>query len=419
MLVALVHYAYPPVVGGVEFVMEQHTALFVRNGYHVRIVAGRGESSVENVNVREIPELLPSNPGAEAAQAEIEEKSGDTPVFDAFEEKLYGELKAALEGCDVVIIHNIMTMHFNLAATNALARLAKENDGRTRFINWIHDIAVINPDYDFEGKRDRAPWDQLSRLPDGMQSVIISKNRQRELAKLTGIKPKKCPVVPNGVESIRLLRLTRDVRRFNRRFGIIYREFVLVQPARILRRKNVEYGIRVLSELRKLGHTAFYMVTGAPDPHHDVSREYGEELRRLVSELGLEKDFAFVSEYFAVSDADLIGLYAISDVLFLPSKQEGFGLPLLEAGVFRLPTFCPRIEPMQSILENNVNLFDLDEPPADVARRLVRALHTKSGHLVRKEVLQRYSWDLLFEHTIEPLLKGEKAPSTAPSGLPA
>ncbi|MEM9479488.1 MAG: glycosyltransferase family 4 protein [Verrucomicrobiota bacterium] len=405
MNVALLHYAYPPVVGGVEFVMEQHTELFARNGYAVRIIAGRGESEVENVTVREIPELLPTHPRVVEAQGELAKDPTKAPKFEALTEFFFDTLREAIAGCDAVIIHNVMTMHFNLAATTALARIATENENGVKFINWIHDLAAINLDYDFHAHLMKPPYRQLTQLPQGMQSVIISKNRQKELVKLTGASSRDCPVVPNGVESIRLLRLARDVRRFNRRFGIIYKEFVLMQPARILRRKNVEYGIQVLAELRKLGHTAFYMVTGAPDPHHEASREYGAELKRMVVHEGLERDFAFVSEYFHVSDTDLIGLYSISDALFLPSKQEGFGLPLLEAGVFRLPTFCPRIEPMQSILDHNVSLFDLHEPPTAVAKRLIRFLQADPGHLARKQVLQRYSWDLLFEKKIQPLLR--------------
>ena len=125
MKIALVHYAYPPVIGGVEFVMEQQAALFVRRGHAVRIVAGRAESSVEGIRVDEIEELLPTHPRNEQSQSEITGNGAATA---------YGELKAFLKGrlgeiladCQVVIVHNMMTMHFNLAASAALAELAKE-----------------------------------------------------------------------------------------------------------------------------------------------------------------------------------------------------------------------------------------------------------------------------------------------------
>ena len=40
MNIAILHYAYTPVIGGVEFIMEQHAALFARHGYAVRVICG-------------------------------------------------------------------------------------------------------------------------------------------------------------------------------------------------------------------------------------------------------------------------------------------------------------------------------------------------------------------------------------------
>ena len=41
--VALLHYAAPPVIGGVESVVGQHARLMADAGHQVCIVAGRGE----------------------------------------------------------------------------------------------------------------------------------------------------------------------------------------------------------------------------------------------------------------------------------------------------------------------------------------------------------------------------------------
>ena len=40
---ALLHYAAPPVVGGVESVLGHHARLMADAGHQVRVVAGRGE----------------------------------------------------------------------------------------------------------------------------------------------------------------------------------------------------------------------------------------------------------------------------------------------------------------------------------------------------------------------------------------
>ena len=402
MKIALVHYAYPPVIGGVEFVMEQQAALFVRRGHTVRIVAGRAESSVEGISVDEIEELLPTHPRNEQSQSEITGNGAATA---------YGELKAFLKGrlgeiladCQVVIVHNMMTMHFNLAASAALAELAEEGTIAGRFVNWVHDIAAIDENYSLGKWLGSKPWDLLAGAPQCFKHAAISKKRQQEYCALTGIDAGQCPVVPNGVRYIRLLKLTDPVRRLCRKYGILYRDIIMLQPTRILRRKNIELGIRVLAELKKAGHKVIYLVTGAPDAHNPAARDYGRELRELACELGVEDEFHFLSEAFEISDEDLVSIYNVSDVLFLPSRQEGFGLPLLEAGVFRIPVFCARVEPMCSILENNVNLFDLDEAPGRVAARVADTLDNDPGYRARKEVIKHYSWERLFDERIRPL----------------
>jgi len=401
MKIALVHYAYTPVIGGVEFVLEQHAGLLSRRGYQVKVVCGSGASEEPGVAISEIPELLPSHPECVAAQESL---AGDGVAFAELKAKFVQRFREELEGVDLVFVHNIMTMHFNLAATAALAQMAEEcADGGPRFVNWCHDVAAINEDFGLADRLGSAPWDLLTQSLPGFDQVVISPERQRQYCKLTGLRPKECPVVPNGVEYLRLFKLSKPVRELVRRFGLLSRDVVIIHPTRIVRRKNIECGIRMLAELKRAGQRCLYLVTGAPDPHNDESRAYGEELKKLIVELGVESEFLFVSEIFSVKDADLIGLYTVSDLLFLPSKQEGFGLPLLEAGLFRMPVFCPRLEPMQSVLKHNVSLFDLDEDPAEIAAKVQQVLSSSPGYQARKEVIRRYSWDRVFDEKIAPL----------------
>ena len=42
MNIVLIHYAAPPIVGGVESVMGRHARLMTEAGHRVRIIAGRG-----------------------------------------------------------------------------------------------------------------------------------------------------------------------------------------------------------------------------------------------------------------------------------------------------------------------------------------------------------------------------------------
>jgi len=379
MRLALIHYLYPPTVGGVERVVAEHAALFAGRGHRVTVLCGGGESREPGVEVRVIPEL---RPGRESSVGEVRRL-----------------LESALAGVEVVFVHNLMTMPFNLAATGALAEMAAAGFGRARFVNWIHDLAAVNPDYTL----DATVREPLGRARPGFRNVAVSASRQREFVTLTGIPPEDCPVIPNGIDAVKVLGLTPAVDALERRHRLLGRELVLLQPARILRRKNIELGLAVTAALRSAGRDAFYLVTGAPDPHNPASAAYGDALRAASRALGVDGNIAFAGADGAITDADLGSLYALADAVFLPSRQEGFGLPVLEAALLRLPVFCADREPMRALLPGRATLFDPEAAPAEIASRVLETLAASAAFQARKETLDRYRWDAIYDRHIAPL----------------
>ena len=41
--IALIHYSSPPVIGGVEFVLEAQIRFFLEKGFRVKLITGKGE----------------------------------------------------------------------------------------------------------------------------------------------------------------------------------------------------------------------------------------------------------------------------------------------------------------------------------------------------------------------------------------
>ncbi len=61
------------------------------------------------------------------------------------------------------------------------------------------------------------------------------------------------------------------------------------------------------------------------------------ELRQRVVELGLDQSVLVLGK---VSDAELLGWYEVADLYVSMSEHEGFGMPLIEAGVFDVPVLA-------------------------------------------------------------------------------
>ena len=55
--IALLHFAYPPNIGGVESMLKEHTHLLADLGYEVTILTGSGEENDPRIKLVVIPEM--------------------------------------------------------------------------------------------------------------------------------------------------------------------------------------------------------------------------------------------------------------------------------------------------------------------------------------------------------------------------
>jgi len=144
------------------------------------------------------------------------------------------------------------------------------------------------------------------------------------------------------------------------------------------------------------------LVTAADDPHNAASRALGEKLR---SECAADEGVIFIGDHFAVGDAELAALYRLADALFFPSRSEGFGLPLLEAAMHRLPVFCSDIEPLRDLLREGAVRFSPDAEPASVVALIEETLAASPAFRERRRVLRECSWEAIYTRHLAALLR--------------
>jgi glycosyltransferase involved in cell wall biosynthesis len=139
--------------------------------------------------------------------------------------------------------------------------------------------------------------------------------------------------------------------------------------------------------------------------------EYYRSLQALRAELGVEGEMRFVFEsgpdpespYFI--DAQVVGdLYRVSDVMFMPSHREGFGMPVMEASLAGILLVSRKVPAAEELGSEEAILFDEHEAPPAVAARITAALDRSPIARLRQRVRGRYTWERIFENQIEPLL---------------
>ena len=404
MRVVLLHYSAPPTVGGVESVLAHQAQHMLRAGHAVSLVVGRGEAWDDRIPVRVLP-LLDSRAAAILDAKANLDRGVVPPSFASLVETLHHELLGALAEADVVVAHNVASLHLNLALTAALHRFAGSGS-KPRLILWHHDLAWTSRRYQSE-LHSGWPWDLLRQPWPGVRHAVVSRPRLEELASLMNLPRDSILVIPAGLDEARFLGLGTEAVSLAERLGLFGADPLLLMPVRLIPRKNIELGLRTLAELRREQLAAMMVVTGPPGPHDTKNEAYLAHLHQQIDDLALEGSAHLLADAFpeGLSDAAVADLYRLSDGLLLASTDEGFGIPILEAGLLRMPIFCTEIPSLRALAGDAAVYFSPDAPPREVAALIAKRLGSSPLCQMRSRIRREYTWDAVYNRCIAPLLE--------------
>jgi glycosyltransferase involved in cell wall biosynthesis len=407
---AFVHYSAPPIIGGVEAVLHAHANVFLQSSYPVMIIVGRGEQTALPLNTELvlIPEIDSLHPQVLRLSAALEQGQV-LPDFDAMVTRLAVNLSQVLSRFDHVIVHNVFTKHFNLPLTAALHRLLDEGVIR-HCIAWCHDFTWSSPT-SCSKVHPGYPWDLLRTYRSDVTYVVVSQQRQHTLASLLNCPPDRIHVVYNGVDPTVLFGLSPVGCDLINQLRLLECDLVLLMPVRVTRAKNIEYALQVMAALKARGCRSKLIITGPPDPHDIDSINYFRYLQGLRLQLNVEDEARFIFESSLNEplfiDTQTVGdLFRVSDIMFMPSHREGFGMPVLEAGLTGLLVMCTDVPAAKEIGGEDLTLIDLTDDPVHTADRILDWSQHSGTHKLRCRIRQNYSWPAIFHREIEPLLIG-------------
>ena len=404
MKIALLHYSSPPIVGGVESVLAHHARLLANAGHDVTILAGRGETFDERIKVRILPRLDSRHPDVMEVK-DFLDVGKHSPTFELLREQIRKELVEELRGFDVLIAHNVASLHKNLALTAVLHDEYKKSDF-PHLVLWHHDLAWTTPRYRAE-LHERYPWDLLRVYWYGVTQVVVSRLRQDELAELYGIKKESIHVIPNGVDINTYFKFETKSIELIERLGLLDADPLFLLPVRLTPRKNIELALKIMAEVRKDFPKAMLLVTGPEGPHNPKNKKYKEYLLSLRDELKLQDTVHFLAEVTDefMLDEVIADFYRIADALLFPSREEGFGIPIIEAAFSKIPVFCADIPVLRELAGDDVTYFDPDANPLEVARQVRVRLDAELTSQWGRRAKQGYTWDQIYFQHIAPLLK--------------
>jgi glycosyltransferase involved in cell wall biosynthesis len=403
MNIAILHYSMPPIVGGVESVIAHHARLMSADGHVVRLIAARGEALSEQISLIAIP-LADSRHERVLYVKEQLDRGEVTDDFESLRDELAEQLQDAISGADVLIAHNVCSLNKNLALTAALHQL-HISKRLPRLILWHHDLAWTTPRYQHE-LYNGYPWDLLRTDWGRTTHVVVSELRHMELSELMNLDSASIQLIPNGVDAARFYKLELQTQNLLEQTHLLDAAPILLLPVRVTPRKNIELALHTLAELRKQFPQAALVVTGPLGPHNGDNVEYFETLTNLRTQLGLKDSVHFLAELVDsfLPDEVIADFYRVADALFFPSREEGFGIPLIEAAFSHIPAFCADIPPLRALGLGDAIFFSPNENPTKIAELLADHFQSSAVARLSMRVRSSFRWEAIYREHIRLLL---------------
>ncbi|MBI5126928.1 glycosyltransferase family 4 protein [Candidatus Roizmanbacteria bacterium] len=359
--IAILHFAYPPNIGGVESMIKEHAEVLTNLDYEVTVVTGSGEETNPRIKLAIIPELQSVVSFNPFLQEKILSKGIIDEEFYKLAEQINNQLEKTLEKIDIVVVHNMITIVRNLPFVYAFKNFVKQFP-KKKYIGWIHDHSYINEfqikdlDKIINSKLEK----ELLTIPiKNVTYVLISESFREPFSRLMGLNNGETVVIPNGIDIKHFLEIDDLIWEIIEKYKLLKGFPLILSPVNILERKNLDYCIETVSFLKKTYPQIKYIITGKPSKHRSTM-EYFNLLKKKVEVLGLKDNVIFFSDFLnrALMKTEIHDLYQIADLVFFLSKSENFGLPLLESSLTKTPIFVSDLKVFREVGGDFVKYLD-------------------------------------------------------------
>ncbi|MCS6852602.1 MAG: glycosyltransferase family 4 protein, partial [Gemmataceae bacterium] len=218
-----------------------------------------------------------------------------------------------------------------------------------------------------ERLREGERWRHLVWAADAV--LVHSHFSHEELATATGFPPARTFRVGYPVSPVVGSRDAAEA--FRGRLGLADAALVLF-VGRLAANKRVPLLVEALARLRDRRPNVHLVVIGDDT---DVYQAEAERCRSRAEGCGVAERLHILGK---VDEAVLAAAYAAADVLVLPSRHEGFGLPVVEAMAAGVPVIAARAGALPETVASAGLTFE-PEDAADLARQLGRVLDGRGG----------------------------------------
>ncbi|MBC7343927.1 MAG: glycosyltransferase family 4 protein [Clostridia bacterium] len=341
MKIAMLHWGFPPVIGGVETHLAMLCPDLVRMGHDVSLLTGwvderREEVRVNGVLVRRTPlmDLNWLNPARILAfKAEIAAEVRDF-ILDVRP--------------DVIHAHN---MHY-FSPTHAEVLGAVKREFGIPLVLTAHNVW------------SDSLWEEMLAYKDQWDEIIaVSAYIKRELV-LSGYPAERIKVIYHGIDVDKFSPAREADEDLFREMPALRGRRIIFHPARMSLAKGSHLAVQAMAEIATEFPDALLVMAGTEKTVDWGSYQQGEiaTIRKMIEDLRLTERVAI--RFLPWSE--MPRMYRASEIVIYPSCfEEPFGLVMLEALASGRPLVVSRAGGMPEIVKNGLNGLVIPRGSAD------------------------------------------------------
>ncbi len=260
----------------------------------------------------------------------------------------------------------------------------------------LHDVAFKDSPQSYSWKsRVYLNWASKFAVKNASQIIVPSTKTKEDLMKFYRCEEGKIHVIPLGFKAIDLIISEKEERSVLKKHKLRQGKYFLYL-GRIEWKKNSDTLIKAFLEFCKENDEIKLVIAGFPG-------HGGEAILNSIPQLMKER--IILPGYISEKEKQVFLKNALSFIF--PSREEGFGIPLLEAMQAGLPLIASAIPTSKEIAKDNALFFEPEDSKAlrDLMKRMADP-QDKAGLKTENHeaTLKKYSWEKCAQAVYEVLI---------------
>lgn len=405
-------------------VVNEQLGMFLDHGYQPKMLVTKGYKPARNAlkaTVCELPDQVRQNTVSVDA------------TFHEDVDNLLNAFREHLKDVEVVITHDTIYQPASLKHSVALRAYAAERKD-IYFLHWIHSATSPYRLADLVGKFPEKYKEVVKEKFPRSYYIFFNDWSIPRIAREYQVGENLVKVVHHPTDYYKYAKFEQYSIDLCREKKLLEKDYVMTYPARLDNGKQLEYGIKLIGSLKRLGFSSHFVAVdfhSSSDNPNDPKFKYRNFLKDVAADW--DADITFTSEFkpeskVRVPEGVVRDLQDISNIFFMSSVSESYSLVTQEAIMSNnLAILNRNFPPFRELFgpeaifwpcNSNVDIANITDGETKVnyhgrekedflslAKEVVANTMNKQNKL-RRKLLATRNPDYVFTHELEPLIKG-------------